>query len=191
MNGQVQLTLTGEAGVSYAIESSSDLQNWTSVVTNSDRAIRRVMTVDALDGESFYRASRGLLPLFAFAVAAQQRISLNGNNVAIDSFDSGDPNYSTGGLYDPAKNKDNGNVVTDDTNSLNIGSATIMGHVRTGPGASISSGTIYAPEVDFILGSSGNNSLNFSGACVAKSVTLNGEIQFHFDENLKRIWPFR
>ncbi len=52
-------------------------------------------------------------------------------------------------------------------------------------------GTIYAPEADFTLSSSGNNSLSFSGACVAKSVTLNGEIQFHFDENLKRIGPFR
>jgi len=135
-NGQVQLTLTGEAGVSYVVESSPDLQSWTPVLTNSDPAITRVIAVGAPDRQSFYRASRGPLPLFAFAVAAKGGIDFKGNNVAIDSFDSGDTNYSTGGLYDPAKRKDNGDVVTDDTmiNSLSVGNGRIMGRVRTGPG---------------------------------------------------------
>jgi len=135
-NGQVQLTLTGEAGVSYVVESSPDLQSWTPVLTNSDPAITRVIAVGAPDRQSFYRASRGPLPLFAFAVAAKGGIDFKGNNVAIDSFDSGDTNYSTGGLYDPAKRKDNGDVVTDDTmiNSLSVGNARILGHARTGPG---------------------------------------------------------
>jgi len=135
-NGQVRLTLTGEAGVSYVIESSPDLQNWAPVLTNSDPAITRVIPVGAPDRQSFYRASRGLLPLFAFALAARRGIDLKGNNVAIDSFDSADPNYSTGGLYDPAKRKDNGDVVTDDTmvNSLTVGNGRIMGHARTGLG---------------------------------------------------------
>ena len=95
-----------------------------------------MIAVGAPDRQSFYRASRGPLPLFAFAVAARRGIDCKGNNVAIDSFDSGDTNYSTGGLYDPAKRKDNGDVVTDDTaiNSLLVGNARIMGRVRTGPG---------------------------------------------------------
>src|SRR6266849_680323 len=135
-NGVVQFTLTGEAGVRYVIESSPDLPSWTPVLTNSDPAITRVIAVGAPDRQSFYRASRGPLPLFAFAVAAKRGIDCKGNNVAIDSFDSGDTNYSTGGLYDPAKRKDNGDVATDDTmiNSLSVGNGRIMGRVRTGPG---------------------------------------------------------
>ena len=135
-NGQVRLTLTGEAGVRYVIESSPDLQSWTPVLTNSDPAITRMIAIGAPARQSFYRASRGPLPLFAFALAARRGIDLKGNNVAIDSFDSADPNYSTGGLYDPAKRKDNGDVVTDDTmiDSLSVGNARIMGHARTGPG---------------------------------------------------------
>jgi hypothetical protein len=138
-NGQVQFTLTGEAGVRYVVESSPDLQSWTPVLTNSDPAITRVIAVDAPDRQSFYRASRGPLPLFAFAVAAKRGIDFKGNSVAIDSFDSGDTNYSTGGLYDPAKRKDNGDVVTDDTmvNSLSVGNGRIMGHARTGAGTNI------------------------------------------------------
>src|SRR5258708_24805992 len=135
-NGLVQLRLTGEAGASYVIESSPDLLSWTPVLTNSDPAITRMIAVGAPARQSFYRASRGPRPLFAFAVAARQIIACKGNNVAIDSFDSGDTNYSTGGLYDPAKRKDNGDVVTDDTmvNSLTVGNGRIMGHARTGLG---------------------------------------------------------
>src|SRR5258708_4805579 len=138
-NGLVQLRLTGEAGASYVIESSPDLLSWTPVLTNSDPAITRVIAVGAPDRQSFYRASRGPLPLFAFAVAAKRGIDCKGNNVAIDSFDSGDTNYSTGGLYDRAKRKDHGDVVTDDTmiDSLIVGNARIMGHARTGPGTNI------------------------------------------------------
>src|SRR5207302_1167048 len=106
----------------------------------SDPAITRVINVSAPANESFYRVSRGSLPLFAAAVAARQGISLNGNNVVIDSFDSADTNYSTGGLYDPAKNKDNGDVVTDDAAAASVlaGNSRIMGHVRTGPGGAVS-----------------------------------------------------
>src|SRR5260370_35055271 len=135
-NALVQFTLTGEAGVRYVIESSPDLQSWSPVLTNSDPAITRMIAIGAPARQSFYRASRGPLPLFAFAVAAKRGIDFKGNNVAIDSFDSGDTNYSAGRLYDPAKRKDNGDVVTDDAtiNSLSVGNGRIMGHARTGPG---------------------------------------------------------
>jgi hypothetical protein len=59
-----------------------------------------------------------------------------------DSFDSGNPSYSTGRRYDPAKRKDNGDVASnlDILNSINIGSANIMGHVSTGPGGTVAIG---------------------------------------------------
>src|SRR5205823_14536818 len=63
-------------------------------------------------------------------------ISLSGGWV-IDSFDSGDTNYSTGGIYDAAKATDHAVVATDSTNSGCVGSgggALVKGFVKTGPG---------------------------------------------------------
>ncbi len=81
--------------------------------------------------------------LFNAAMAAIYTINLNGNFVKTDSFDSADPSYSTGGIYDPNKNKAGGDVVTDDTiiNSISSGNADIRGHVRTGP-----KGTVYVGD---------------------------------------------
>jgi len=47
-------------------------------------------------------------------------------------------------------------------------------------------GTVYAPEADLTLNGGGNTSTNdFQGACVARSLTMNGHFNFHFDESLK------
>jgi hypothetical protein len=80
--------------------------------------------------------------VFAKGLVARDTINLRGNNIESDSFDSLDPNYSTNGLYDPNKRKDNGDIATNSslTNSLNVGNADIMGHVSTGPNGSVSIG---------------------------------------------------
>src|SRR4029450_10311920 len=77
-----------------------------------------------------------LAMLFADAMVAKDTIDLGGNGMEIDSFDSADPNYSTNGLYDPTKRKDNGKVATNSrfTNSFVTGNATIRGTIATGPG---------------------------------------------------------
>jgi len=79
---------------------------------------------------------------FTFAMLAKGQIDLKGNNIASDSFDSADPLYSTGGKYDPAKNKANGDIATNDgvVNSINVANADIMGHVHTGPNGTIAIG---------------------------------------------------
>jgi len=48
-------------------------------------------------------------------------------------------------------------------------------------------GAIWAPQADFTLGGGGNNTYDFIGAVVTRSVKLNGHFNFHFDENLERI----
>ena len=52
-------------------------------------------------------------------------------------------------------------------------------------------GAIYAPNADFSLNGGGNNTVDFIGASVSSTVTMNGHMNFHYDENLGRIGPRR
>ena len=53
----------------------------------------------------------------------------------------------------------------------------------TGNGAFF--GTIYAPEADFNLKGSGNQSTDdFTGASITRSTTMAGNFRFHYDESL-------
>jgi hypothetical protein len=45
-------------------------------------------------------------------------------------------------------------------------------------------GTLYAPDADITLNGGGNDSYDFVGSCIGKSVTINGHFMFHFDEDL-------
>jgi hypothetical protein len=80
--------------------------------------------------------------LFSKGMVAKGQITLNGNNIVVDSFDSADPNYSTNGLYLLSRRKDNGDVATNSgvVNSLSSGNANIFGHVSTGPGGTVQIG---------------------------------------------------
>ncbi len=51
-------------------------------------------------------------------------------------------------------------------------------------------GTVYAPQATVSLGGGGSTPYDFQGAVVAKSATLNGHFNIHYDENLGRIGPF-
>ncbi len=76
---------------------------------------------------------------FNKAIAATGPITLSGG-AAVDSFNSGNTNYSTNGRYDPAKRQANGNVATDSTaNSALVisGNGDIYGQAATGPGGTI------------------------------------------------------
>jgi hypothetical protein len=50
-------------------------------------------------------------------------------------------------------------------------------------------GTVYAPQAAFDCGGGGSTLYDYQGACVVKSVNLNGHFNFHYDENLKRRGP--
>ena len=52
-------------------------------------------------------------------------------------------------------------------------------------------GTIYAPNASFTLNGGGNNTIDFIGASITKTTQLNGHFNFHYDEALRRIGPFR
>ena len=48
-------------------------------------------------------------------------------------------------------------------------------------------GAIYAPQAAFSLGGGDSGTYDFIGASVTKSLLLNGNFNFHYDENLKRV----
>lgn len=52
-------------------------------------------------------------------------------------------------------------------------------------------GSIYAPQADFSLGGGGNNTTDFIGSSVTKSVKMNGHFNFHYDEALRKTSPSR
>jgi hypothetical protein len=100
-----------------------------------------VAIVPINDVAKFFRL-RNMPPLLFAAIAARQEIDLSNYTAQTDSFDSADPNYSAGGLYpygDINKTKDNGGVCTLGTtvSTLNLGSATVKGKTKTGPGGTI------------------------------------------------------
>jgi hypothetical protein len=77
-------------------------------------------------------------PTFNKAIQARGLIDLSGQSM-VDSYDSSNTNYSTGGLYDPAKHKAGGDVVSNSRNNpaINAGNGHIYGHVDTGPGGTV------------------------------------------------------
>lgn len=72
------------------------------------------------------RANSGMRGLIA-----KGDITMNGN-CKVDSFDSEDPEYSTNGRYDAAKNKDNG-YVGSVYGSVDTGGGGVWGYLGTGP----------------------------------------------------------
>jgi len=50
-------------------------------------------------------------------------------------------------------------------------------------------GTIYAPNADLTLGGGGNEVYDFVGACVMRSVSMNGHFKFHYDLALRNLGP--
>jgi len=50
-------------------------------------------------------------------------------------------------------------------------------------------GTVYAPQAALSLGGGGNDIYDFVGAAVVNTVKLNGHIHFHYDEQLRKLYP--
>jgi hypothetical protein len=71
-----------------------------------------------------------------WGIIAKKSIAMNGS-VAVDSFDSSNPDYSDpNGNYDPNETRDRAGVATLSTNAgaINTGGAVVYGSVATGPG---------------------------------------------------------
>jgi hypothetical protein len=140
---ELRFVLNGESNVTYTIEASTDLLTWTAAATSKDVSPQRLVTLPATNSARYCRA-RVAKPLFTAALAARGEIDLLGNNIRIDSFDSTDPVYSTGGQYDVLKAKDNGDIAAylPIANVINLGNADIYGRIFMSPGGSASLGPL-------------------------------------------------
>jgi Tfp pilus assembly protein PilX len=82
---------------------------------------------------------------FAQGLVAKGRILFSGGG-SLDSFDSSDPSYSTGGQYDPAKRKSGGKLVTNSrlADAIHVDTAHIYGAAFAGPGGTttVNSGAV-------------------------------------------------
>ena len=129
-NGQVQFTLTGESGVYYVVEASSNLQSWLPVATNVEASITRLITLPASNGTVFYRAGRDLLPVFSAAIAARQSVQIFGNNIWVNSYDSSDLAHDN--PFDPNEVKAGGDIAC--AGDILATNAVIHGMLKNVPG---------------------------------------------------------
>lgn len=97
------------------------------------------------------RATTANNSLFRGAMVAIDTIDFKGNGVETDSFDSTDPNYNTGGLYDKAKRKAGGDVASTE-GIINVQNANIMGTLYTGPDGSYKVGNGSVGDVAWVVG---------------------------------------
>jgi hypothetical protein len=140
-NAQASLNLEGETKASYVLFSSANLIDWEPCQTNYSPRSQRLLNFSAPNAFSYYRAMRLPMPLFSFAIAARDKIDLNGNNISVDSFDSSDPLYSTtNGMYSVTKRHDLGDVAGSITNSISVGNCEIWGQAYVPPGGYLTLG---------------------------------------------------
>jgi hypothetical protein len=81
------------------------------------------------------------------AILVADTLTFGGFNVTVDSFDSSDPNHSTGGLYDFNKRLDHGDILTTSSvsNAIDVGNSKVYGAVHTAPGGVVGHDTSNHP----------------------------------------------
>lgn len=142
----ITLTNTGNRICDFTVVAGSPVP--LALAQNQYGPLLAQVTTVGSENRPVYTARRVLVKakvqhMFPMGLVAKGMIDMNGNNVSVDSFDSRSNQFSTAGLYDPAKRKDGGSVGTNMglTNSLTVGNANIYGTASTGPGGSVAVGS--------------------------------------------------
>jgi hypothetical protein len=116
----------------------------------------------------------------SISLSSWEAITIGTNTSRVSIYVAG-PSFSTTGNATI-------NNLTKNANVLGIYGLPSLTSINFGGNAAFN-GTIYAPQADFSFGGGGNNTYDFVGALVARSCTLNGHANFHYDESLKRNGP--
>jgi hypothetical protein len=126
---QLSFFFVGETKAKYVILASVDLVQWEPRWTN-EGTLERLTRTDITESQKFFTVEQRTLPPFRFALVADSGIDLVGAGVMIDSFDSGNTNY-TNGQYDSALASDKGDigVYASSQTIVNVSNANVYGHV--------------------------------------------------------------
>src|SRR5437867_65892 len=91
-------------------------------------------------------------PLFMGAMVADKSVNLNGQGIATDGFDSSTDQWSTLHKWDATKVKASGDVACNatSTKAIDLGNASIMGHVSSGPGGTVNTGNALVGDVNWV-----------------------------------------
>ncbi len=91
-------------------------------------------------------------PLFMGAMVADKSVNLNGQGIATDGFDSSTEQWSTLGKWDALKVKPSGDVACNATSAkaVDLGNASIMGHVSCGPGGVVNYANSVVGDVNWV-----------------------------------------
>jgi hypothetical protein len=147
-DGTIQLNCMGTPGGTYLIQAAATWQSpaWSTIGTNtaaSDGTFTFVDTGAPNYPQRLYCTLLGSGPptIFTNGFLAKGLITINGAQL-LNSFFSSDTNYSTGGLYDPAKALDQIAVGSGSSAhpAVKVGNAKIHGYVQTGPSGTVSFG---------------------------------------------------
>lgn len=101
-----------------------------------ERFTNGILTAHAISSPQVSRRTEAIVkPISSFAEAIMSvgTIDLTNQNIVVDSYDSRDATKSTNGLYDAAKQQQNGDIATDG-NIIEAGNAHIFGDVATNAG---------------------------------------------------------
>lgn len=109
---------------------------------------------------------------FATGLVAKDTIKFSGGNATVDSYNSEDPAYSTGGQFDPAKKRDKGSVASTSvtTDAISISNGDVWGYVATGGAAP------QAGPNGTILGADSPGGIKIDSNRVTKDFTANFDI---------------
>jgi hypothetical protein len=141
---QFQFNLEGDPYRRYVVQGSSNLQDWVLLTISVSTGPTHPLSFAATNDFRFFRTMLYTRANSLFkAIQLKGSFELMGNNIFIDSFNSGDPAWSTAGQYDPAKSKDTAEISLDQgmTNSLGVGNVRIDGSVAVGPDAPVMIGS--------------------------------------------------
>ena len=83
---------------------------------------------------------------FRLALFGVKTVNMNNANIVVDSYDSRDPNKSTGGFYDVAKRQETGDIATNGK-LLDAGSAHIYGDAATNAGGTVLNASNVSGEI--------------------------------------------
>jgi hypothetical protein len=142
----ITLTNCSDTNFLYIIQPTTNLQTWSSLVTNWSSLVTNlpcpdgsVSIVPAFTSSCFYRlvvVPRIPIPMYRAAIMTISNIDMKGNNAVVDSFDSSSPLSSTNGQYTVLLRRANADLVTLSSlvDTFHVGNANIYGRVLTGPG---------------------------------------------------------